>query len=94
MEPLQDWRSPQFEEELGQLDRGGVAFEFLRRNKNYHADYQDTSGRIASSGKKRLEAIELLSARWGVTFPGRPIPASPDFPSDLATATLSSHHHR
>ena len=39
MEPLQDWRSPQFEEQLSRLDRGGITFEFLRRNKQYRKDY-------------------------------------------------------
>ncbi len=34
MEPLQDWRSPQFEEQLSRLDRGGITFEFLRRKSN------------------------------------------------------------
>ena len=50
MEPLHDWRSPQFEEHLGRLDRGGVSFEFLRRNREYRQDYADTLARVASGG--------------------------------------------
>ena len=44
MEPLQDWRSPQFEEQLSRLDRGGITFEFLRRNKQYRKDYHAVAG--------------------------------------------------
>jgi hypothetical protein len=71
MEPLHDWRSPQFEEQLGRLDRGGVTFEFLRRNKSYRRDYRQTLTEIAAGGLTRDEAIQRLSRRWGLSFPGR-----------------------
>ena len=52
MEPLQDWRSPQFEEQLSRLDRGGITFEFLRRNKQYRKDYHAVAEAVVSG---RLE---------------------------------------
>lgn len=73
MEPLHDWRSPQFEEELSRLDRGGVAFEFLRRNKGYRQDFADTLARVASGGADKGETIARLSRRWGLVFPGGPV---------------------
>lgn len=69
MEPLQDWRSPQFERELGSLDRGGVTFEFLRRNKRYREDYANALEEIASGGTGKAAAIARLTRRWGLAFP-------------------------
>ncbi|MBN9054213.1 MAG: hypothetical protein J0H80_10655 [Rhizobiales bacterium] len=75
MEPLQDWRSPRFEEELNQLDRGDLAFEFLRRNKSYREDYtaymQAREETATGKAKKKAEAIVGLFRRWGLTFPCR-----------------------
>lgn len=73
MEPLDNWRSPQFEEQLGRLDRGGVAFEFLRRNKEYRQDFAETLARIASGGADKAAEIERLSRRWGLSFRGGPV---------------------
>ena len=76
MEPLQDWRSPHFEEELNRLDRGGVTFEFLRRNKDYRQDYaayREARDGTASGKSKKIEAIVRLFRRWGLTFPGRSV---------------------
>jgi hypothetical protein len=76
MEPLQDWRSPRFEEELNRLDRGDVAFEFLRRNKSYRADYRacmQAREEIASGKARKAEAMVALLRRWGLTFPCRSI---------------------
>lgn len=70
MEPLHDWRSPQFEEQLGRLDRGGVTFEFLRRNLKYQRDYRETLTEIATGGPTEEAAITRLSRRWGLSFPG------------------------
>ena len=47
MEPSQDWRSPHYEEQLSRLDRGGISFEFLRRNRSYRADYRIALEEIA-----------------------------------------------
>lgn len=94
MEPLPDWRSPQFEEQLSRFDRSGVAFEFLRRNKNYQTDYADTVDEISSSKVKKRDAMAEFSRLWGVTFPGRSISIGAKVPPDLATAALSCDYHR
>jgi hypothetical protein len=62
MEPLQDWRSSQFENELSRLDRGGVSFEFLRRNRQYRQDYAAALTEIAAGGTTRTEAIAASRA--------------------------------
>lgn len=93
MEPLQDWRSPRFEEELSRLDRGGVTFEFLRRNRQYRQDYAETLARIAADSTTRAEAIERLSPRWGLAFPGRPVCIGLHRASCLAAPALCCHAH-
>ncbi|WP_266064525.1 transcriptional regulator domain-containing protein [Brucella intermedia] len=70
MEALQDWTSPRFDDELGHFDRGGVTFEFLRRNKRYQDDYRQIVEGVASGSVEQEEAEEQLSQRWGVTFSG------------------------
>lgn len=93
MEPLQDWRSPQFEQQLGSLDRGGVAFEFLRRNRQYRNDFADTLARIASGGTDKTDAIASLSRRWGVSFPGGPFCIGADRTACLAAADIPCRGH-
>ena len=72
MEPLQDWRSPQFEEQLSRLDRGGITFEFLRRNKQYRKDYHAVAEAVVSGRLEKREAIARLSRRWGWPFAADP----------------------
>src|SRR5690606_30329336 len=93
MEPLKDWRSPKFEEHLGRLDRGGVSFEFLRRNRQYRQDYTDTLARVASGGASKAEAIARLSRRWGLAFPGGPVCIGFDRAARLATPALPCGRH-
>lgn len=93
MEPLHDWRSPQFEEHLARLDRGGISFEFLRRNKQYRQDYADTLARVASGGTEKADAIAHLSRRWGLSFPSGPFCISLDRSSTLGTDALPCRAH-
>ncbi|MGX9943094.1 transcriptional regulator domain-containing protein [Bradyrhizobium denitrificans] len=88
MGPQQDWRSPQFEEQLSRLDRGGVTFEFLRRNKQYRQDYATALTEVAAGGATRAEAIARLSRRWGLAFPGGPRCIGRNRPSDLGCLPL------
>lgn len=71
MEPLEDWRSPKFEEELGRLDRGGISFEFLRRNEQYRHHYKSAADESSADQPAVIAAREGLARRWGVLFPGR-----------------------
>lgn len=69
MEPLEDWRSPKFEEELGRLDRGGISFEFLRRNEEYREHYKAAANEGLTDLQAVIAAREGLTRRWGVLFP-------------------------
>jgi hypothetical protein len=93
MEPLQDWRSPQFENELGRLDRGGVSFEFLRRNRQYRQDYTTALKEIAAGGTTKAEVVPRLSRRWGLMFPGGPRCIGRNRPSDLGAVALPRGAH-
>ena len=94
MEPSQDWRSPHYEEQLSRLDRGGISFEFLRRNRSYRADYRNTLEEIASDMAGKDAAIARLSRRWGLEFPSRPCCLRPHRCALMATTALSCHCHR
>ena len=94
MEPLDDWRSPLFEQELARLDRGGVTFEFLRRNRRYRQEYAAALERMASGGADKGETIARLSSRWGLVFPGGPLCIRLDSATLMVAEALSSHGHR
>ncbi|WP_425598460.1 transcriptional regulator domain-containing protein [Brucella intermedia] len=70
MEALQDWTSPRFEEEFWRLERGGITFEFLRRNKRYRNDHRQVRDSTTSGKSRPAEAERHFCQRWGVTFPG------------------------
>ena len=93
MEPLQDWRSPQFEEQLSRLDRGGVTFEFLRRNKQYRKDYHAVAEAVVSGRLEKREAIARLSRRWGLAFRGGPRCIGFGRAADMAAAAQPCHAH-
>lgn len=93
MEPLNDWRSPRFEEELARLDRGGVAFEFLRRNRLYRQDFADTVARAASGGADTNATIARLSRRWGLVFPCRSGGFGSGCAAHVAAAGVSGNGH-
>lgn len=93
MEPLDDWRSPNFERELGRLDRGGIAFEFLRRNRQYRQDYAQVLEQLAA-GADKSETINRLFYRWGLTFPGGPLRIRLDSATLMVAEALSGHRHR
>ncbi len=56
-----DWRSPSDYENLKQLDRAELAWEFLRRNPKYQKDFARI-GEATSS-----DAIDIAE-RWGLCF--------------------------
>jgi len=60
-----DWRSPSAYDYLHDLNSPGVAWEFLRRNLDYRADYAHPRFRVALetgfAGPER---------RWGLRFRG------------------------
>ena len=69
------WRDDENYLYLDGADRAGIAWEFLRRNADYHAL---ASGRSAPASERR-GTVELLSSapsalKWGLLFRGKPEP--------------------
>lgn len=61
--PDEDWRSPRAYDYLQDLSSSGLAWEFLRRNADYRADYANSDIRAA------LDAGAAGSTRrWGLRF--------------------------
>ncbi len=60
----QDWRSATTVETLNHLDRGGFAWEFLRRNPRYRREYDQISKEAANAASVK----EAVGQRWGLCF--------------------------
>lgn len=63
-----DWRSPQTYTYLSALNAGSLAFEFLRRNDEYRADFTRTHDEEALSDASTAGRAGL-ARRWGLAFP-------------------------
>jgi Family of unknown function (DUF6499) len=85
-----DWRSPNAGDALKELDRAGLAWEFLRRNPKYREDYRQALERIASGAITEEAAMTEISRRWGLSFPPRSRRAGKPPPDDLAARTLAA----
>jgi len=59
-----DWRSASAVETLHRLDRGGFAWEFLRRNPRYRNDYNQ----IRKGVPRATLVTEAVGQRWGLCF--------------------------
>jgi hypothetical protein len=59
----EDWRSPAAYEYAKRLESDGLAWEFLRRNPDYRADY-----RAAPDD----DGADARAAVWGLRFPCGP----------------------
>lgn len=56
-----DWRRPSDYDYLKQLDRAGLAWEFLRRNPRYRKEF------VSILDVTSPEAM-LIAERWGLCF--------------------------
>lgn len=65
----QSWRSEERYQDLSRYSAADLAWEFLRRNPDYRADFHKTH-EVASDGSRQADPARW--ARWGLTFPGRP----------------------
>ncbi len=63
-----DWRSPAVYEHTGDIPAAGFAWEYLRRDDEYHQDYKNLTSRKTQTAK----ALEAFSQRWGLRFRPRP----------------------
>ena len=79
-----DWRSQEAVDALLELDRAGLAWEFLRRNPDYREDFRQTLQRIASGEISEEAAMREFSRRWGLSFRPRSRLAGEREPDDLA----------
>ena len=79
-----DWRSEDAVDALLQLDRAGLAWEFLRRNPDYCEDFRQTLQRVATGEIAEEAAMTEFSRRWGLSFRPRSRLAGDREPGDLA----------
>jgi hypothetical protein len=62
-----DWRSPAAYEHARTISAAGFAWEYLRRDADYHRDFDKISRQRAT----RASALAMFSKRWGLRFPAR-----------------------
>ena len=87
-----DWRSQDAVDALLQLDRAGLAWEFLRRNPDYREDFRQTLQRIASGEISEEAAMTEFSRRWGLSFRPRSRLVGEGESDDLAARTYAVEH--
>jgi hypothetical protein len=91
MPNVPDWRSETAP--LKQLERPGFAWEFLRRNQKYIADYE----RIMRAGNfdkpDVANAAANIARHWGLNCTAGP--KTPSHPSNgaLASGSFTNHRH-
>lgn len=66
----EDWRSEERYAGLHKLSAPALAWEFLRRNGDYQADFKRIQIEAASGGTARVDDPRL--AFWGLSFRRRP----------------------
>ena len=62
-----DWRSPDEYKEALQFDAPEFAWEFLRRNADYHKDHASLR-HLADNGRGTPEELNGFALRWGTRF--------------------------
>jgi hypothetical protein len=60
-----DWRSPAAYQHAERIPAAGFAWEYLRRDPEYHRDYE----KIARTRKPAVHTLQEFSKRWGLRFP-------------------------
>jgi Family of unknown function (DUF6499) len=63
MPPKRDWRLPVAYQYLNKLTPAQLAWEFLRRNREYQSDVQ-----TAVKGTADEDESEPVARRWGLRF--------------------------
>lgn len=59
-----DWRSPAAYRFAKSIPAAGFAWEYLRRDDEYHREFQA----ITASSKPDPERLEAFAQRWGLRF--------------------------
>jgi hypothetical protein len=65
-----DWRSSPSYRYTDRLPGSGAAWEFLRRNPNYHDDWASVQPATLSHGS--CPPVPEKARHWGLHFPGGP----------------------
>ena len=63
-----DWRSPAAYQHAKVIPASGFAWEYLRRDDNYHRDFDRLNRRKSSTAT----TLDAFSQRWGLRFPTQP----------------------
>ncbi len=63
-----DWRSAAAYQHAKVIPASGFAWEYLRRDDDYHRDFERVSRRKSPAAT----ALEAFSQRWGLRFPTQP----------------------
>ena len=63
-----DWRSPAAYQHANSIPAAGFAWEYLRRDEDYHRDF----AKMNRTKTPAASALDAFSRRWGLRFPERP----------------------
>jgi len=63
-----NWRSPAAYQYTEHIPAAGFAWEYLRRDDDYHRAFQN----ITNAKMPAKERLDEFSKRWGLRFPLRP----------------------
>lgn len=63
-----DWRSAAAYQHAMAIPAAGFAWEYLRRDDDYHRDFDRVSRRKSPTAT----TLDAFSQRWGLRFPTRP----------------------
>lgn len=66
--PSSDWRSPAEYAYADRIATAGFAWEYLRRDDNYHRDFE----RVTAQQPIAEDMLDAFSDHWGLRFPERP----------------------
>ncbi|WP_206614180.1 transcriptional regulator domain-containing protein [Paenirhodobacter populi] len=62
-----DWRSPAAYRHTHSIPAAGFAWDYLRRDDDYHRDFQ----KIRRMRKPAAQSLSVFSQQWGLRFPVR-----------------------
>ena len=68
-----EWNKPSNYDPIDTMEVNGVAWEFLRRNRQYQADYKDSTLREPEPAESETNDIQSspgngISPKWGLRF--------------------------
>ena len=63
-----DWRSPQSYRALADMDRAGLAWEWLRRDERYAASASKRGGKVSFEKGVAIVRSTPASRSWGLDF--------------------------